>query len=110
MKNRRSPAIISLFIYDPAANQGDHDGAGIDTVNIKIYYNGTLVHERTERVSGYCAFGGGEPDCNVFSLKDNSQWPETHQPISNGRHTVAIFITTKSENTANWDWEFYIQR
>jgi hypothetical protein len=48
---------------------GHDDGDGIDRVEMFIIDdNGEVVHQRTEGNARYCAFGGGEPDCNVLSL------------------------------------------
>ncbi|MBN1218416.1 MAG: hypothetical protein JXM69_05785 [Anaerolineae bacterium] len=106
----RDRLVFQVVAYNP--NQGQHDGAGIKEVNIQIFGPNGKVHERTERNAGYCVFGGGEPDCNVFKFDQNNyRWPEEGQPsIENGSHSVEITITTEDNETENWRWSFWIQK
>jgi hypothetical protein len=107
----RDRLVFQVEVYDP--NRGNHDGAGIEKVNIKIFDpDGNKVHERTENNAGYCVFGGGEPDCNVFRFDQNNyRWPEEGQPaIENGRHSVQIDITAEDNQTETWNWSFWIQK
>ncbi len=59
------------------SNVGSNDGAGIDHVDFWIIdLNGNVVHQSTERNVKYCAFGGGEPDCNVWDFAQHgNKWP-----------------------------------
>jgi hypothetical protein len=106
----RDRLVFRVEVYDP--KKGSHDGAGIDKVKITITGpHGDTVHERTEGTAGYCVFGGGEPDCNVFDLTTYDRWPEqNHLPLETGLHSVSIEITTKSNKVENWMWSFWIQR
>ncbi|MDQ5850571.1 MAG: hypothetical protein M3380_00590, partial [Chloroflexota bacterium] len=97
---------------------GPADGAGIDHVNIRITRISDdpskpdeAVHERPEQDPGYCAFGGGEPDCTVWVFAEHGNtWPDG-KPIANGRHRVNIQIHPRDESrgVANWDFEFEIR-
>jgi hypothetical protein len=108
----RDRLVFRVEVYDPS--KGDKDGAGIEKVKITIkrLENNQIVHERTENNAGYCVFGGGEPDCNVLVFaQSNNRWPEKGQPtIENGLHKAFIEITTKDNETEEWNWSFWIQR
>ena len=64
-----------MVAFDPA--RGDQDGDGIDNIDLRIFdADGSEVYQRTEGNAAYCAFAGGEPDCNVWYFSDNGDaWP-----------------------------------
>ncbi len=106
----RDRLVFQVIVSDP--DEGNYDGAGIENVNIKIFGpDEEKVHERTENVAGYCVFGGGEPDCNVFSLQDYDRWPEEGQrPIEDGFHRVQADITYDGDRVETWNWSFWIDQ
>jgi hypothetical protein len=109
----RDRLVFRVEVYDPG--KGNYDGAGIKEVDIRIFGPNSYEpdnpnHERIERTAGYCVFGGGEPDCNVFNLKDNHRWPETDHDIVNGYHAVRIVITTDDDRQETWNWSFEIDK
>jgi hypothetical protein len=109
----RDRLVFRVEAYDPG--KGKYDGAGIKEVKIRIFGPNSHEpdnpnHERTERTAGYCVFGGGEPDCNVFNFKDNHRWPETGHDIVNGHHAVRIVITTEDGWRETWNWSFEIDK
>jgi hypothetical protein len=64
--------VFQVVAYDRAV--GTNDGDGIDYIDFEIFDDdGDRVHEEREENVHYCAFQGGEPDCNVwvFSEHDN---------------------------------------
>ena len=62
----------------------------------QIYYNGNKLYERQENSAHYCAFSGGEPDCNIWYFHDNgNQWPGG-APISNGAHQLRARVRADS--------------
>ena len=80
--------------YDP--DRGTSDGDGIDSVDLQIFRNGQKVYERTERSAGYCAFSGGEPDCQLWVFADrNNQWPGD-RPIEFGPHLLRAQVNAKN--------------
>jgi hypothetical protein len=105
----RDQIVFQAEVFDEEA--GTNDGDGIENVTFAIFDNyGNLVHERTENNAGYCAFGGGEPDCEVWSFADNNyQWPDG-APVVPGLHNVEIDINPEDEELANvtWLWSFEI--
>lgn len=93
-------AYFRVTAFDPAI--GSSDGAGIDHVDMLIIENpsGQTVHEQTERAAGYCAFGGGEPDCNEWFYADNNfQWPNG-RPIVSGTYILRAVVFAQSGQTA----------
>jgi hypothetical protein len=108
----RDRLVFRVEVYNPS--KGDKDSAGIEKVKITIerLEDNKIVHERTENNAGYCVFGGGEPDCNVLVFaQSNNRWPEKGQPlIENGLHKAYFEITTKDNETEEWNWSFWIQR
>ena len=71
----RDTIVFRAEVFD--RNAGETDGAGIENVTFTIRdETGQKVHERTERNAGYCAFGGGEPDCTVWRFSEHGdKWP-----------------------------------
>ncbi len=106
-------------IYDPEVER--KEGRGIANVTIRIYAadrdgneavdaNGNLlppVHEQIERRAGYCAFGGGEPDCNVWVFADHGyKWPNG-QPMTSGFYKATISVAADDPaKSAFWFFTF----
>lgn len=83
-----------VVAYDPQV--GTNDGDGIDWVRLQVRYNGDTVHERQENNVAYCAFAGGEPDCNIWFFDDNgNHWPNG-APIAPGQHTLRARVHAHS--------------
>jgi len=100
-----------LRVHDPDA--GNEDGAGITSVDFSIVQidTGETVHERTERTAGYCAFGGGEPICNVFDFAGSNFTWTNGQPIANGFYEVQAIVHTEDSDKdgANWGFTFEVR-
>ncbi|HMR67476.1 MAG TPA: hypothetical protein PKE64_25975, partial [Anaerolineae bacterium] len=79
--------------FDPAV--GNRAGEGIRQVNFTIVnedQGGETVYTRTEQTVAFCAFGGGEPDCNVFVFSQNDfRWPEG-PPLENAIEGLPVNI------------------
>jgi len=83
----------------------------IDQVDFVITdENGDEVYRRTERVYGYCAFGGGEPACNLLEIGRDARWPDTDNRIRNGDYNVEarIFLEGDNDPSARWNTPFTI--
>ncbi len=91
--------VFRVTAYDPSV--GDRDGDGIERVEMRIFdLYGQVVHERTERTAGYCAFGGGEPECNVFDFAANGYlWPGGTE-ITSGTYTLQAVVYAQDRRTA----------
>jgi hypothetical protein len=95
---------------DGTANDGD----GIDRVEFSITdANGNQVYGRTERASGFCAFGGndtpGDP-CVILELTRATVWPETNNRIQDGPHQIQATVFSNDGLVQNWRVNFEIQR
>ena len=86
--------------FDPA--YGSRDGDGIEEVNLEIFGpDGGKVYGRTERNAAYCAFAGGEPDCNIFEFTvDDSRWPDTDNVVRAGPHRLFATVYAEDGRTA----------
>ena len=84
-------AVFQIEAYDPS--RGNRDGDGIDNVDIRVYApDGHEVYQRTENSVAYCAFSGGEPDCEIWDFNaSGGQWPsgESLQP---GPHRLEAMV------------------
>jgi hypothetical protein len=94
-------ATTSLWfrVYTHKPMQSKVDGEGIASVDfIFLDSEGSQVYEHQETTAGYCAFGGGEPDCVIWNFASSQdQWPDGTQ-ITSGRYTLKVNITSK-DNT-----------
>jgi hypothetical protein len=77
---------FQVLAYDPSV--GTQDGAGIAYVDLRIFGPNGPVYERREQNAAYCAFSGGEPDCQIWDFAQVGYlWP-SGEPIQNGPHTL----------------------
>ncbi|HAJ35704.1 MAG TPA: hypothetical protein DCL15_08435 [Chloroflexi bacterium] len=81
----------------------------IDRVDFRIQDEfGDEFYGRTERTYGYCAFGGGEPACNVLEIRRGARWPDTNRELCNGDYTVFADIFLDNGGSATWSSPFTI--
>lgn len=81
----------------------------IDHVDFRIQDEfGDEFYGRTERTYGYCAFGGGEPACNVLEIRRGARWPDTNRELCNGDYTVFADIFLDNGDSATWSSPFTI--
>ena len=65
--------------------------------------NGREVYRRRENNAGYCAFGGGEPNCNVFDFADNNdEWPNGEPIRDGGEYTLRAVSMPKMAGASAW--------
>lgn len=85
-----------VFAHKPVSSKVD--GEGIASVDFLILDSkGERVHYRQERQAGYCAFGGGEPDCTVLNFAaSHYTWPDGKKIVS-GVYTLQITATSKDD-------------
>lgn len=89
----------ALVFQVKASANGGSDGVGIDRVNLRILKDGQELYQRTEQSPAYCAFGGGEPDCNIWVFAEHGHtWP-SGQPIESGPHTLQAVVYAKNGQT-----------
>lgn len=104
----RDRIVFRVEVFDNSV--GQTDGAGIATVSFTITDpNGETVHEHIERNAGYCVFGGGEPDCEIWRFSEHgNKWP-SGAGLRNGTHSVQIVITPQYSDPVSWFWSFQIE-
>ena len=86
--------VFQVAASNPSA--GTSDGAGIKNVDLRIIRNGNVVYDRTEQNAGYCAFGGGEPNCNIWIFADhNNEWPNGKK-IESGGHILRATVNAQN--------------
>jgi len=106
------PATNSLwfrvYAHEPVSSKVD--GQNIDSVEFTITdSNNVQVHYRKEKTAGYCAFGGGEPNCVVLDFaKNNYTWPDGKK-IKSGVFDLHINATDKDQFVMFGDIKFRIQ-
>jgi hypothetical protein len=107
----RDRMVFRVEVFDTRA--GQVDGAGIQDVTFRIEADddsGQIVYEKQEKTPSYCVFGGGEPDCNVLTLEDGSQWPNSYSAdIQNGTYLAKIDILPVDGEPTQWRWRFNIE-
>lgn len=86
---------------------GQRDGDGIANVDLIVLDpDGNEVYRRRESTAGYCAFGGGEPNCTVYVFADHDNaWPNG-EPIRDGenyRLRAEVHAKDGSSTAAGWD-------
>lgn len=86
------------------------DGEGIASVDFNIEdSNGDEVYSRQEKTAGYCAFGGGEPDCIIWDLAANQyKWPNGTKILSD-TFTMRITVTANDNSIMNGKTEFNVK-
>jgi hypothetical protein len=107
----RDRMVFQVEVFDTRV--GLADGDGIQDVSFRIEVDdgsGKTVYERREGQAGYCAFGGGEPDCNVLTLENGSQWPDPYGgEIRSGEYVAKIDIVPEDGEATQWRWRFNIE-
>ena len=91
---------------------GERDGAGIANVDLIVLdADGNEVYRKRENTAGYCAFGGGEPNCNVYVFADHDNaWPNG-EPIRDGenyRLRAEVQAKDGSSTAVGWDVELQL--
>ena len=89
---------------------GPNDGDGIQSVRFAITDDrGQEVHVQQENDAGYCVFGGGEPDCNVWVFAETGyRWPDGAM-LFPGSYSVVIDITPTQAEAVSWFWSFRVE-
>ena len=102
--------LFRLDVRDLVPDQGNFEGAGIESVQFSISGNG-VNYFREERMAGYCVFGGGEPTCNPWPVNEQGQytWGADGPVVQSGDYFVNMAVTatdTSDEFSGNWNWNF----
>ncbi len=97
---------VRFNVYDTNSG-GTADGDGISEVSFQVLDgDGNQVYQRTERQSGFCIFGGGEPDCNPWVFEDNVyKWNAGGELVNNAQYRLLIVVTASSGDQGNWNYD-----
>jgi hypothetical protein len=97
-----------VYAHEPVSS--NVDGQNIDSVDFTITDSKNVqVHYRKEKTAGYCAFGGGEPDCVIWDFAShNYTWPDGAK-ITSGTYTLHINAIDKDQFVMFGDIKFRIQ-
>lgn len=97
---------VRFKVYDTNSGETD-DGDGISEVSFQVLDGDeNQVYQRTERQSGFCIFGGGEPDCNPWLIEDNVyKWSAGGEPVKTGQYRLLIVVTASSGEQGNWNYD-----
>ena len=101
--------VFQVVAYDPG--RGTDDGDGIDSVLHEIFGpDGGKVYERRENNVHYCAFSGGEPDCDVFRFTvGDSDWEGTNNRVEAGTHRLRATVRADDGRTTTIETTVVIQ-
>lgn len=105
----RGALAFRLRTFDRTA--GNRDGDGIaNVVMIVRDPDGNEVYRKRENTAGYCAFGGGEPNCNLYIFADHDNaWPNG-EPIRDGEiYTLAAEIHAKDGSSTTFARDVELQ-
>jgi len=93
-----------------ASTDGVNDGAGIDRVDMRIIGPDGEVHQRTEQSAAYCAFSGGEPDCNVWNFAENNyQWPNGDSIEFGDEYLLQAIVHAEDGSSTTVEMDIQIQ-
>lgn len=95
---------------------GTYDGDGILGVRFTIFDTNGQVYFREERNAGYCIFGGGEPNCNVWPSDGQGvfTWGDGGPAVEPGVYGVFIEVESESadpateSNVCNWNFDMTV--
>jgi hypothetical protein len=99
--------VFRVLAFD--IDEGDDDGDGIAFVDmIVLDDDGDEVYRKRETSPGYCAFGGGAPNCEEWDFEENDEsWPDG-EPLDEGEHRLRARVRTDDGNTVIEDFDVEI--
>ena len=102
--------VIASEVRANDPTMGNRDGAGIDGVDMIILdAEGDEVYRKRETDAGYCAFGGGAPNCGVYNFARNGyRWPDRNgergEPIRRGeQYTLRAEVDAEDGRSTTYD-------
>lgn len=101
--------LFRIVVADTRA--GRQDGDGIDHVEYYVSRDFEQVYFKRENDPGYCAFGGGAPDCATWTVQGGQNfWPGGGPEVQAGSYHVSILVfpsqPTFDGEVWNWDFDF----
>lgn len=83
----------------------EKDGRGITSVEFLVESLDETVEylRRTEMTPGYCAFAGGEPNCNPWVYENGQyKWSAGGLPVQEGPYKLTITVTAADGVEGRW--------
>ncbi len=107
--NASDTLIFQAEAYNP--DVGSNDGDGIDHVDMDIFgSDGQQVYHHKESSAHYCAFSGGEPDCNPFDFTvGETRWSQGGPRVQSGPHTLRATVYAKDGRSVTREIQIQIQ-
>ncbi len=101
-----------VYAHEPVSSKVD--GKNINNVTFSIQdSSGVEVYFHEEKTAGYCAFGGGEPTCNVYDFAShNFTWDGPNGvkiKMKTGIYKIHVIATDNDQNDMFGDSTFAIQ-
>jgi hypothetical protein len=90
---------LRMRVFDQESGE-NRDGSGINNVTFTVFdADGTEIYKRTENTAAYCAFGGGEPDCNPWIIENYAyRWTNGAEAAKSGLYTIIIEVNGSIED------------
>jgi hypothetical protein len=109
--NSDADVVYDALIFQVFASaDGVNDGAGIDRVDMRIIGPDGEVYQRTEQDPAYCAFSGGEPDCNVWNFAENDyQWPNGEPIEFDDEYLLQAIVHAEDGSSTTVEMDIQIQ-
>jgi len=102
---------LRMRVFD--TTQGEQvDGNGIAEVKFSVFDSeNNLIYQHTEQTAGYCIFGGGEPDCNPWTIEDLTyKWGPGGPAVQSGDYLVNVEVAGADGSTfGNWRVNFTLE-
>lgn len=104
----RNELVFRVSANDPTMGERDGDGiAGVDLIILDP--EGNEVYRKRENSAGYCAFGGGTPNCGVYNFaRNDNRWPDRNgeegEPIRRGeQYTLRAIVDAEDGRSTTFD-------
>jgi hypothetical protein len=102
---------LRMYVFyseDPSETfDASKDGRGIQTVEFTVTSpdGSKRYYDHTEKNAGYCLFGGGEPDCNQWTLEGGRYvWKPGGPAVRSGKYALTINVTAQNGDVGTWIW------
>jgi hypothetical protein len=99
--------VFQVAAWDPTV--GTNNGDGIDAINLTVVDGTGIVYAREERMAAYCAFAGGEPDCNIYDYATAGYVWQSGAPVVSGAHALFADVIASDGRRVTWRWDIEVK-
>ncbi len=100
--------VYVFYSQDPNESfDASNDGRDIQAVEFTVTSpdGGRQFYDHAEKKAGYCFFGGGEPDCNPWTMEGGRYvWKSGGRPVQSGKYGLTIAVTAQNGDVGTWLW------